>query len=114
MQFVKDTVPWGSAIGCASCDGPARVVHRGVVQNRRDSLCHADGFYDLRITGELWKLLLDSLRLMTVDHPAGTEIFGRAICCAPVKLAVTRSKRRIRLHVQLTTTATIDRDSSIG
>ena len=50
-----------------------------------------DGFYDLRITGELWETYYyDSLRLMTVDHPAGTEIFtDERFVVPPVKLAVT-------------------------
>ena len=57
----------------------------------RDQLASRDGFYDLRITGELWETYYyDSLRLMAVDHPVGTEIFADERFAVPaVKLAVT-------------------------
>ena len=50
-----------------------------------------DGYYDLRITGELWETYYyDYLKLMTVDHPAGTEIFtDERFVVPPVKLAIT-------------------------
>jgi tetratricopeptide (TPR) repeat protein len=93
MQFVKDTVPWGSAIGLRiNAIGPARVVATEEwYKIGRDQLVSRDGFYDLRITGELWETYYyDSLRLMTVDHPAGTEIFtDERFAVPPVKLAVT-------------------------
>jgi Tfp pilus assembly protein PilF len=93
MQFVKDTVPWGSAIGLRiNAIGPAR-VEATEEWNKvgRDQLVPRDGFYDLRITGELWETYYyDLLRLMTVDHPAGTEIFtDERFAVPPVKLAVT-------------------------
>jgi hypothetical protein len=35
-----------------------------------------DGFYDLRITAELWEVYyIDHYSLVVVDHPAGTEVF---------------------------------------
>jgi Tfp pilus assembly protein PilF len=93
MQFVKDTVPWGSAIGLRiNAIGPARVAATEEwYKIGRDQLVPSDGFYDLRITGELWETYYyDSLRLMTVDHPAGTEIFtDERFAVPPVKLAVT-------------------------
>ena len=56
-----------------------------------DALKPRDGFYDLRITGELWEsYFYDSLALMTVDHPAGTEIYTDERFDVPsVRLAVT-------------------------
>jgi Tfp pilus assembly protein PilF len=93
MQFVKDTVPWGSAIGLRiNAIGPARVeATEEWYKIGRGQLVPRDGFYDLRITGELWETYYyDSLRLMTVDHPAGTEIFtDERFSVPPVKLAVT-------------------------
>jgi Tfp pilus assembly protein PilF len=93
MQFVKDTVPWGSAIGLRiNAIGPARVeATEEWYRIGREQLVPRDGFYDLRITGELWETYYyDSLRLMTVDHPAGTEIFtDERFSVPPVKLAVT-------------------------
>ena len=41
-----------------------------------DQLVPRDGYYDLRITAELWETYYyDYLALMTVDHPEGTDIF---------------------------------------
>jgi hypothetical protein len=50
-----------------------------------------DGFYDLRITAELWEVYYyDQLALMTVDHPVGTEIFvDERFVIPPAKLAIT-------------------------
>ncbi len=93
MEFVKDTVPWGSAIGLRiNAIGPARVAATEEwYKIGRDQLVPRDGFYDLRITGELWETYYyDSLRLMAVDHPAGTEIYTDERFVVPaVKLAVT-------------------------
>jgi Tfp pilus assembly protein PilF len=93
MQFVKDAVPWGSAIGLRiNAIGAARVeATEEWYKIGRDQLVPKDGFYDLRITGELWETYYyDSLRLMAVDHPVGTEVFTDERFAVPaVKLAVT-------------------------
>jgi Flp pilus assembly protein TadD len=93
MEFVKDTVPWGSAIGLRiNSIGAARVeATEEWYKIGRDQLVPHDGFYDLRITGELWETYYyDSLRLMAVDHLAGTEVFTDERFAVPaVKLAVT-------------------------
>lgn len=93
MEFVKDTVPWGSAIGLRiNSLGPARIeATQEWYKISRDQLVPRDGYYDLRITGELWETYYyDYLALMTVDHPAGTEIFtDERYAVPPVKLAVT-------------------------
>lgn len=93
MQFVKDTVPWGAAIGLrVNAIGPARVAATEEwYKIGRDQLAARDGFYDLRITGELWETYYyDALRLMAVDHPAGTEVYTDERFVVPsVKLAVT-------------------------
>lgn len=93
MQFVKDTVPWGSALGLRINGlGPARIeATQEWYKIGGDQLVPRDGFYDLRITGELWETYYyDYLDLMTVDHPAGTEIFtDERNAAPPVKLAVT-------------------------
>jgi Tfp pilus assembly protein PilF len=78
MEFVKDAVPWGSAIGLrinnlgtasiAATEEWYKIAH--------DQLVPRDGYYDLRITGELWETYYyDYLALMVVDHPADTEVF---------------------------------------
>jgi hypothetical protein len=78
MAFVKDTAPWGSAIGLRiNTIGTARVeATEEWYKINRDQLVPRDGYYDLRITAELWETYYyDQLRLMVVDHPVGTEIF---------------------------------------
>lgn len=93
MKFVKDAVPWGSAIGLRiNTLGTARVeVTEEWYKIGREQLVARDGFYDLRITAELWETYYyDHLALMTVDHPVGTEIFvDERFVIPPAKLAVT-------------------------
>jgi hypothetical protein len=93
MEFVKDAVPWGSAIGLRiNTLGTASVAATEEwFKIGRDKLAPHDGFYDLRFTAELWEVYYyDYLALMTVDHPAGTEIFvNERFAIPPVKLAVT-------------------------
>ena len=93
MEFVKDAVPWGSAIGLRINNlGTASIAATEEwYKIGRDQLAARDGFYDLRITGELWETYYyDSLALMAVDHPAGTEIFtDERFSVPPVKLAIT-------------------------
>jgi tetratricopeptide (TPR) repeat protein len=93
MEFVKDTVPWGSALGLRiDSMGPARIAatEEWYKIPGRD-LVPRDGGLDLRITGELWETYYyDSLALMAVDHPAGTQVFtDERFAVPPVKLAVT-------------------------
>jgi tetratricopeptide (TPR) repeat protein len=78
MNFVKDAVPWGSAIGLRINNiGTAKIAATEEwYKIGEDELVPRDGFYDLRITGELWETYYyDYLSLMVVDHPAGTQIF---------------------------------------
>jgi tetratricopeptide (TPR) repeat protein len=93
MAFVKDSVPWGSAIGLRiNALGTADIAATEEwYKIGREELKQREGFYDLRVTGELWETYFyDSLALMTVDHPAGTEVFTDERYDVPaVKLAVT-------------------------
>lgn len=93
MEFVKDAVPWGSAIGLRiNTLGSAKVAAtQEWYKIGRDQLVPRDGYYDLRFTAELWEVYYyDHLALMTVDHPAGTEIFvDERFVIPPAKLAVT-------------------------
>lgn len=93
MRFVKDTVPWGSAIGLRINDlGPARIAATEEwYKIPREDLVPRDGSYDLSITGELWETYYyDWLQMMTVDHPDGTAVFvDERFAVPPVKLAVT-------------------------
>ena len=93
MEFVKDAVPWGSAIGLRiNTLGSAQIAATGEwYKIGRDQLVPHDGFYDIRITAELWETYYyDYLALMTVDHPAGTEIFvDERFVIPPAKLGIT-------------------------
>ena len=93
MKFVKDAVPWGSAIGLRiNTIGTARVeATEEWYKIGGDELVPRDGFYDLRITAELWETYYyDQLALMTVDHPTGTDIFvDERFVIPPAKLAIT-------------------------
>jgi Tfp pilus assembly protein PilF len=93
MEFVKDAVPWGSAIGLRiNTLGSADIATTGEwYKIGRDQLAPHDGYYDIRITAELWEVYYyDYLALMAVDHPAGTEIFvDERFVIPPAKLGIT-------------------------
>jgi thioredoxin-like negative regulator of GroEL len=93
MEFVKDAIPWSSAIGLRiNTLGTARVeATEEWYKIGRDQLVPRDGYYDLRITAELWETYYyDQLSLQVVDHPAGTEIFVDERFVIPAaKLAIT-------------------------
>jgi len=93
MEFVKDAVPWGSAIGLRiNTIGSAKIAATGEwYKIRRDQLVPHDGYYDIRVTAELWEVYYyDYLALMPVDHPAGTEIFvDERFVVPPAKLGFT-------------------------
>lgn len=93
MEFVKDAVPWSSAIGLRiNTIGTARVeATEEWYKIGGDELVPRDGYYDLRITAELWETYYyDYLALMTVDHPKGTDIFvDERFVIPPAKLEIT-------------------------
>ncbi|HKY41879.1 MAG TPA: CRTAC1 family protein, partial [Pyrinomonadaceae bacterium] len=93
MEFVKDAVPWSSAIGLRiNTLGTARVeATEEWYKIGREQLVPRDGYYDIRITAELWETYYyDHLSLMVVDHPEGTEIFvDERFVIPPAKLAIT-------------------------
>jgi Tfp pilus assembly protein PilF len=78
MRFIKDCPPWSPAIGLRiNLQQTASISQTEEwVKIRGDQLAAKDGFYDLRITAELWETFYnDHYSLMVVDHPAGTDIF---------------------------------------
>lgn len=77
IRFVTDIL-WSSPLGLRiNAQDTAGVVQtRDWVRVRGDQLRPRDGYYDLRVTGELWETdIFDYFSLMTVDHPADTEIY---------------------------------------
>ncbi len=99
ISYVKDTAPWSPALGLHI---NAQIV-AGIYQTeewfkiRGDQLAPRDGFYDLRVTAELWEAYyIDHYSLMVVDHPQGTEVFADerfAIPPPPLKLYATRTPK---------------------
>src|SRR5580658_3622944 len=93
MEFVKDAVPWGSAIGLRiNTLGSAQIAATGEwYKIGREQLVPHDGYYDLRITAELWEVYYyDYIALTAIDHPAGTEIFvDERFAIPPAKVGVT-------------------------
>jgi tetratricopeptide (TPR) repeat protein len=93
MEFVKDAVPWGSAIGLRiNTLGSAEIAATGEwYKIGREQLVPQNGYYDVRITAELWEVYYyDYLALMAVDHPAGTEIYvDERFVIPPSKLKYT-------------------------
>ena len=93
VEFVKDAVPWSSAIGLRiNTLGTARVeATEEWYKIAPSELVPHDGFYDLRITAELWETYYyDYLALMTVDHPLGTDILvDERFVIPPANLAIT-------------------------
>jgi tetratricopeptide (TPR) repeat protein len=93
MEFIKDAVPWGSAIGLRiNTLGSAKIAATGEwYKIRRDQLVPHDGYYDIRVTAELWEVYYyDYIGLMPVDHPDGTEIFiDERFVVPPAKLGFT-------------------------
>ena len=96
MEFLKDAAPWGSAIGLRiNTLGSAKIAATGEwYKIRRDQLVPHDGYYDVRITAELWEVYYyDYVGLMAVDHPEGTEIFvDERFVVPPSKLGFTTTR----------------------
>lgn len=77
LRFVTDFL-WRTALGLRiNAQGAAKVIHsEDRIKIDGDALAERDGYYDIRITGELWEThFFDHVSLMAVDHPADTEIF---------------------------------------
>jgi hypothetical protein len=93
MEFVKDAVPWGSAIGLRiNTLGSAQIAATGEwYKIGREQLVPHDGYYDIRVTAELWEVYYyDYLTLTAIDHPPGTEIFvDERFVIPPARLGVT-------------------------
>ena len=76
MKFVTDFI-WRSPLGLRiNAQDTAGVVQtRDWVKVRGDQLQARDGYYNLRITADLWEThFFDEVKLMTVDHPVGLEV----------------------------------------
>ena len=75
--FVTDLI-WRSPLGLRlNAQDTGRVMQtEDWVRIRGNQLVARDGFYDLRVTAELWEThFFDHLSLRVIDHPVGTEVF---------------------------------------
>ena len=76
-RFVTDFI-WRSPLGLRiNAQDTAEVAQtEDWVKIRGDQLVARDGFYDVRITAELWEThFFDHVSLMVVDHPEDLEVF---------------------------------------
>jgi Tfp pilus assembly protein PilF len=97
IEFVKDCAPWSPALGL----NINAQVTAGIQQTeewmkiRGDQLAPRDGYYDLRVTAELWETYyIDHYSLVIVDHPAETEIFTDERCSiVPPELKIYATSR---------------------
>ena len=77
MAFVTDFI-WRSPLGLRinAQETAGIMTTEDWVKIRGDQLVARDGFYDVRITAELWEThFFDHVSLMVVDHPPETEVF---------------------------------------
>jgi hypothetical protein len=77
VYFITDILwrsPLGLRINAQETAGVAQTLDR--VRIPADKLKPEDGFYDVRITAELWEShFFDYVSLVAVDHPENSEIF---------------------------------------
>jgi cytochrome c-type biogenesis protein CcmH/NrfG len=77
VRFVTDFLwrsPLGLRINAQDTAGIAQT--EDWIKIRGDQLVPRDGYYDIRLTAELWEThFWDHVSLVAVEHPAGTEVF---------------------------------------
>jgi Tfp pilus assembly protein PilF len=93
MRFVKDCAPWTPVIGVRINDTQTEPVSQTEewVKIPGNQLVPRDGYYDLRITAELWEsYYIDHYSLMVVDHPESAEMLvdERSASLPPPKLGI--------------------------
>ncbi|HEX8463861.1 MAG TPA: FG-GAP-like repeat-containing protein [Abditibacterium sp.] len=120
INFIKDC-NWRSPLGLKiNAQDTAGVVQtEDWIKVRGEQIAARDGFYDLRVTADLWEAhLFDSLSLMVVDHPVGTEIWideRFSIPMPPLRVLVTKPSQPIararddRGHDVTATVSALDR-----
>ena len=77
IEFVTDFL-WRTALGLRiNAQGKANVIHSiDWVKLDGDQLKPRNGYYDVRITADLWEThFFDHVSLMAIDHPKESEVF---------------------------------------
>jgi len=85
MAFITDFL-WRSALGLRiNAQGTSGGGMSGDWNKiGGDELVPRDGFYDLRLCTQLWEsYFFDQMKLMVVDHPAGTDMWVDERFCIP-------------------------------
>jgi len=89
FKFVKDAAPLATSLGLRVSND----VTVPVTQTEEwykipgENLVARDGFYEIRITDELWEsYYVDHYRLLAVDHPAETDVFANELYPVPPPL----------------------------
>jgi tetratricopeptide (TPR) repeat protein len=98
VRFVTDIL-WRSPLGLRiNAQDTAGVVQtEDWVKVRGDQLAPRDGYYDLRITAELWEThFFDHVSLVAVDHPSDTEVFVDERFSIPPPPLEVRATTRLR------------------
>ena len=98
MQFVTDFL-WRTALGLRINEqGGATVIHsEDWIKIRGDQLAARDGFYEVRITAELWEThFFDHVALLVVDHPKGTEVFVDERFTLPAPIPAVHAMQPLR------------------
>ena len=78
MRFVKDCAPWSAVMGVRLSTDKTETVDQTEEWTKisGNQLSPRDGYYDLRITAELWEsYYIDHYSLMVVDHPDNVDAF---------------------------------------
>jgi Tfp pilus assembly protein PilF len=89
FQLVKDAAPLGTSLGLKVTEKDVLPVTQTEEWYKisGEQLVPKDGFYELRITDELWEsYYVDRYSLFVVDHEADTEIFANELYPIPVPL----------------------------
>ncbi|MCD9188521.1 MAG: FG-GAP-like repeat-containing protein [Pyrinomonadaceae bacterium] len=89
FKLVKDSAPLATSLGLRVSDEEILSVTQTEEWYKisGEKLAPRDGFYELRITDELWEsYYVDHYSLVAIDHPLGTEIFANELYPVPVPL----------------------------
>lgn len=91
FALVKDSAPLATSLGLRVSDKEILPVTQTEEWYKisGEKLAPKDGFYELRITDELWEsYYVDSYSLMAIDHPKDTEVFANELYPVPVPLKI--------------------------
>jgi len=89
FELVKDAAPLGTSLGLKVTENDVLPVTETQEWYKisGEQLAPKEGFYELRITDELWEsYYVDHYSLMVIDHPQDTEIYVNELYPIPAPL----------------------------